>query len=54
MNTNIFKKASEETTIKESSKNKESTELKLNAGVEILNKKESNKKINPISKIKEK
>lgn len=53
MNTNIFKKASEETTIKESSKNKESTELKLNAGVEILNKKESNKKINPISKIKE-
>lgn len=53
MNTNIFKKASEETTIKESSKNKESTELKLNAGVEVLNKKESNKKINPISKIKE-
>ena len=53
MNTNIFKKASEETTIQESSKNKESTELKLNAGVEVLNKKESNKKINPISKIKE-
>lgn len=53
MNTNIFKKASEETAIKESLKNKEPTELKLNAGVEVLNKKESNKKINPISKIKE-